>query len=284
MTDHQGTMSDDAPGVPGVPPRWVFSFFNPIVKFLLAAGVPMGPNGLITIRRRKSGLPRTTPVAIIEVSGRRWVWAPWGEVNGCGICALPAARPSPCAAGKKTCDRAGPDTASRVLSRHPRPARARHTVRCLVHSHRRWGRSRPSVGSGRGSACLRTPPTSMKVAAEAGDRASCADSRTPPNLVLGASLQQPLREVGALTQLRERQLDRAGAGVELPGPVAVAAVDPLLRDGAVGSATDRVGLSRHQRVDERGQQLAQQIRACLVCRTPLSLSYVRSHKLTTCSR
>jgi hypothetical protein len=42
----------------------------------------------------------------------------------------------------------------------------------------------------------------MKAAAEAGDRASRADSRTPPNLVLGASLQQPLREVGALTQLR----------------------------------------------------------------------------------
>src|SRR5215212_7214458 len=47
MTDHQGTMSDDAPGVPGVPPRWVFSLFNPIIKF----------------------------------SGRRWVWAPWGEVQ-----------------------------------------------------------------------------------------------------------------------------------------------------------------------------------------------------------
>src|SRR5215212_11719606 len=78
MTDHQGTMSDD---VPGVPPRWVFSFFNPIVTFLLAAGVPMGFNGLVTIRGRKSGLPRTTPVAIIEVSGRRWVWAPWGDVQ-----------------------------------------------------------------------------------------------------------------------------------------------------------------------------------------------------------
>ena len=61
-------------------PRSV-SIFNPISKFLLAAGVPLGPNGLITIRGRKSGLPRTTPVAIIEVSGRRWVWAPWGEVN-----------------------------------------------------------------------------------------------------------------------------------------------------------------------------------------------------------
>jgi deazaflavin-dependent oxidoreductase (nitroreductase family) len=57
------------------------SFFNRIAKPLLAAGVPMGFNGLITIRGRKSGLPRTTPLAIIEVSGRRWVWSPWGEVQ-----------------------------------------------------------------------------------------------------------------------------------------------------------------------------------------------------------
>jgi deazaflavin-dependent oxidoreductase (nitroreductase family) len=63
------------------PPRWVFSLFNPIARFVLAAGVPMGPNGLITIRGRKSGLSRTTPLAIIEVSGRRWVWAPWGDVQ-----------------------------------------------------------------------------------------------------------------------------------------------------------------------------------------------------------
>ncbi|HYH10836.1 MAG TPA: nitroreductase family deazaflavin-dependent oxidoreductase, partial [Thermomicrobiales bacterium] len=35
----------------------------------------------ITIRGRKSGLARTTPVAIIEASGRRWVWAPWGDVQ-----------------------------------------------------------------------------------------------------------------------------------------------------------------------------------------------------------
>jgi len=56
-------------------------FFSPILKFFLVAGVPMGPNGLITIRGRKSGLPRTTPLAIVEVAGKRWVWAPWGEVN-----------------------------------------------------------------------------------------------------------------------------------------------------------------------------------------------------------
>jgi deazaflavin-dependent oxidoreductase (nitroreductase family) len=61
-------------------PAWV-TIFNPIAKVLLAAGIPMGYNGLVTIRGRTSGLPRTAPVAIIAVSGRRWVWAPWGEVH-----------------------------------------------------------------------------------------------------------------------------------------------------------------------------------------------------------
>ena len=61
-------------------PRRV-TIFTPIAKFLLAARVPLGFNGLITIRGRTSGLPRTTPVAIIAVSGRRYVWAPWGDVH-----------------------------------------------------------------------------------------------------------------------------------------------------------------------------------------------------------
>jgi len=56
-------------------------FFSAILQFLLAAGVPLGFNRLITIRGRKSGLPRTTALAVIEVSGRRGDWAPWGEVN-----------------------------------------------------------------------------------------------------------------------------------------------------------------------------------------------------------
>ena len=61
-------------------PSWV-PFFNPIARFFLAAGVPMGPNVLLTVRGRKSGLPRTTPVAIIEYSGRRGLIAPFGEVD-----------------------------------------------------------------------------------------------------------------------------------------------------------------------------------------------------------
>jgi deazaflavin-dependent oxidoreductase (nitroreductase family) len=49
------------------------------LKPLLAAGMPMGFNGLVTVPGRKTGQPRTTPVAIIEVDGRRWIWCPWGE-------------------------------------------------------------------------------------------------------------------------------------------------------------------------------------------------------------
>jgi deazaflavin-dependent oxidoreductase (nitroreductase family) len=60
---------------------WHVSLFSPILKFLLGAGVPLGFNGLITIRGRKSGQPRTAAVAIITVSGSRWVWCPWGDVH-----------------------------------------------------------------------------------------------------------------------------------------------------------------------------------------------------------
>ena len=61
-------------------PSWV-PFFNPVTRLLLAAGVPMGPNVLITVRGRKSGLPRSTPVTVIENSGRRGLISPFGEVN-----------------------------------------------------------------------------------------------------------------------------------------------------------------------------------------------------------
>jgi deazaflavin-dependent oxidoreductase (nitroreductase family) len=77
-------MSDRIGGIAGEPnahrgfPRWM-PVLNAVTKPLLAAGVPLGPNGLLTVRGRKSGRPRTTPVAIIEASGRRWIWSPFGE-------------------------------------------------------------------------------------------------------------------------------------------------------------------------------------------------------------
>ncbi len=62
------------------PPRGI-NLFNAIAKPLLAAGMPMGFNGLLTVRGRTSGVPRMTPIAVIEVDGRRWIWSPWGEVH-----------------------------------------------------------------------------------------------------------------------------------------------------------------------------------------------------------
>ena len=59
----------------------VVPLVNHIAKPLVAAGLPMGPNGMLTVRGRTSGEPRSTPLAIIEVGGRRWIWSPWGDVN-----------------------------------------------------------------------------------------------------------------------------------------------------------------------------------------------------------
>jgi deazaflavin-dependent oxidoreductase (nitroreductase family) len=61
-------------------PSWV-PYFNLIARRLLALGVPMGPDVLLTVRGRKSGLPRTTPVALCEYAGRQGVVSPFGETD-----------------------------------------------------------------------------------------------------------------------------------------------------------------------------------------------------------
>jgi deazaflavin-dependent oxidoreductase (nitroreductase family) len=68
-----GNVADRAPGFVG--------FFNPIARRILKRGALLGPNALITIRGRKSGVPRTTPVALVEIDGRRWVIGTFGETN-----------------------------------------------------------------------------------------------------------------------------------------------------------------------------------------------------------
>ena len=55
--------------------------FNPIARRVLRTGALLGPNALITIRGRKSGEPRTTPVALVEIDGRRWVIGTFGDTN-----------------------------------------------------------------------------------------------------------------------------------------------------------------------------------------------------------
>lgn len=66
--------------VPSLVPAWVGPF-NAIARRLLAAGLRVGPNCLITVAGRKTGLPRTTPVTLIRTAGRHYVVGVYGEVD-----------------------------------------------------------------------------------------------------------------------------------------------------------------------------------------------------------
>ena len=162
-------------------PRWV-TVWGPIAKVLLAAGIPMGFNGPHHSRpeERPTLAPRPWPSSRSQAGGgsgplgRRPVGAQSARCRPRDHHRAPPER-------RGHGDRAGPDPARRVLSRHPWSARPRHPVRGLVHPHRRSGRSRRSGGGRRGSTCLRTSPTSMKSAVEAGDgpRASSRQTCVP---------------------------------------------------------------------------------------------------------
>lgn len=64
---------------PAIP--WIIRALHPLAHKLLEMGVPIGPDKLITIRGRKTGKPRTTGVAVIEIDNRRWVIGSYGDVN-----------------------------------------------------------------------------------------------------------------------------------------------------------------------------------------------------------
>ena|SRR5579859_2824670 len=84
------------------PPR-IPSFvpiFNPIAQRLLRLGARLGPNALLSVRGRLTGELRTTPVAVVEVDGRRWVIGTFGEVNW--VRNLRAAREGVLTVGRRT--------------------------------------------------------------------------------------------------------------------------------------------------------------------------------------
>lgn len=55
---------------------------NPLVSRMISARIPTGaPNILLTVRGRKSGEPRTIPVGMVEVDGRRFIQCTYGETG-----------------------------------------------------------------------------------------------------------------------------------------------------------------------------------------------------------
>src|SRR5690625_7915316 len=65
-----------------------------------------------------------------------------------------------------------------------------------------------------------------------------------------AALQQPFREIGARSELRDGDVDRADAGVQLAVPVAIALGEPAGRGLAPLSTNDGVRVGRQQGVDQ----------------------------------
>jgi deazaflavin-dependent oxidoreductase (nitroreductase family) len=56
--------------------------FNPVTRRLISAGLPTGaPNVLLEMRGRKSGRIRTVPVGMLELDGRSFVQASYGEIG-----------------------------------------------------------------------------------------------------------------------------------------------------------------------------------------------------------
>jgi deazaflavin-dependent oxidoreductase (nitroreductase family) len=56
--------------------------FNPITRRFISAGLPTGaPNVLLTMRGRRSGKLRTVPIGMLELDGRTFVQASYGEIG-----------------------------------------------------------------------------------------------------------------------------------------------------------------------------------------------------------
>src|SRR4029077_20058731 len=83
---------------PAKAPSFV-GLLNPIAGRILRAGPLLGPNALITVRGRKSGVPRTTPIALVEIDGKRWVIGTFGDTNW--VRNLRAAREATLTVGRK---------------------------------------------------------------------------------------------------------------------------------------------------------------------------------------
>jgi hypothetical protein len=72
-------MTGDGP--PGARPdlreriaRRFFALVNPLARRMIPAGVPTGaPNILLIVRGRRSGIERTTPVAMLDLDGHSYV-------------------------------------------------------------------------------------------------------------------------------------------------------------------------------------------------------------------
>lgn len=118
---------------------------NPLTHWLISVGLPTGaPNVLLTMRGRRSGKLRTVPVGMLDLDGRWFVQASYGETgwvanlrgDGQATVTHPAGRPVPVQAIELS-----PEQAGAVLRRALQGFRRSRILRALL------GRQfRPPIG------------------------------------------------------------------------------------------------------------------------------------------
>lgn len=118
---------------------------NPLARRLISAGLPTGaPNVLLTMRGRRSGRRRTIPLGLLELDGRRFVQASYGETGWVAnlradreaTLTYPGGRRVPVQAVELTADEAGA-----VLQRALEPYRRSRFLRVVLGP-----RFRPPIG------------------------------------------------------------------------------------------------------------------------------------------
>jgi deazaflavin-dependent oxidoreductase (nitroreductase family) len=124
---------------------------NPLVCRMVSAGVPTGaPNILLTVRGRRSGKARTVPVGMVELDGRRFVQASYGETGW--VRNLRAAGEATVTDGDRRVPvravELAPDQGGAILRRALEPYRARaFFVRCSGPASGHLSASSGGVGS-----------------------------------------------------------------------------------------------------------------------------------------
>jgi len=115
--------------------------FNPLARWMISAGIPTGaPNVLLTVRGRRSGKPRTVPVAMLELDSAWFVHACYGETGwvanlraaGEATVTQPGGRRVPVQAVELS-----PEEAGAVQQRALAPFRRSRAFRALLGPHGR---------------------------------------------------------------------------------------------------------------------------------------------------
>jgi deazaflavin-dependent oxidoreductase (nitroreductase family) len=115
--------------------------FNPLARRMISAGIPTGaPNVLLTVRGRRSGKLRTVPVAMLQLDGRWFVQACYGETGWVANLRADGEATVTHAGGRRVPVQAielSPEEAGAVLQRALAPFRRSRVFRALLGPHAR---------------------------------------------------------------------------------------------------------------------------------------------------